>query len=224
MKSLFVAVFIFVSAVYCISAASLHNDGFNLYSGKKNFEIGDTIKVILNEEREIEYKSESSSYKNASISGGEALKGIIEFLPAISGEDSISASKKGNSKTESKINTVINTEITNIAENGALFISGYHSFIVNNQMDILQISGKANPSDIISGDRIYSSDLIDIKIVYKNELINTMSITSNDLLTIQNISTNSNYMSITTEYELEEDKKKKMLLFYINKIISLMFN
>ena len=195
-KAVYIILILFLFSAVKLNSESLYKEGYNLYSGAKEYEIGDTIKIIINEERIVKYRTESSSHKKANISGGEALQGLIDFLPQITGGDSISGSSEGKTKTETELEAVITAVVTNIQNDGKLEISGRHSFVFNNQADIIQISGIVDPSSIYSGNKVYSSDIIDVSIAYKNEMVNSISLSSNELIELQTVTTNTNYMDI----------------------------
>jgi flagellar L-ring protein precursor FlgH len=75
----------------------------------------------------------------------------------------------GTASKDASFITTISARIVKVMKNGNYFISGKREILVDNQKQIIQISGVIRPYDIDQNNRISSSQISDAKILYKTQ-------------------------------------------------------
>ncbi len=209
-------------------SATLWKEENNIYSKKGIYKVGDTLKIVFDENTLIQYRASTSDNGKITANSSKANGNLINFLPALGGNDSYQISKKSSTKSSRVFKNKLTVQITKILKNGNLQISGQHNILINNERESLTISGIVNPSDIKNKKYIYSTDIINPTISYKNYLIQNNIISKKDY--VQTYTTNISVVSgvtqrnITVNYEISKNKKNQLILQYLNKILSILFS
>ena len=89
--------------------------------------------------------------KNSQIRGNDAYRGL------------------GKTTRKSAVKAVISAVVTEIFPNGNLFVVGKHSINVNDETEIIQISGIVRPQDISQNNSVFSYQLAHAEISVKGE-------------------------------------------------------
>lgn len=76
---------------------------------------------------------------------------------------------QGSAVKDASFTTTVSARIVKILQNGNYFISGKREILVDDQKQIIQISGVIRPYDIDQNNRINSAQMSDAKILYKSE-------------------------------------------------------
>jgi flagellar L-ring protein precursor FlgH len=86
------------------------------------------------------------------------------------GSDSTSSYKGSATATkDASFNTTVSARIVKVMQNGNYFISGKREILIDDQKQIIQISGVIRPYDIDQFNRIDSASMSDAKILYKTQ-------------------------------------------------------
>ena len=155
-----------------------------LFSDHKAMHINDIVKVIISETA----KSSSSAAKQLSKADEKALGGgafsssgnnpaVNSYVNRLNGLSNIGFTSKSNSTykgqgsatKDASFTTIISARIVKVLSNGNYFITGKREILVDNQKQIIQISGVIRPYDIDQSNTINSSQMSDAKILYKSE-------------------------------------------------------
>lgn len=216
--SLFFVLLLILITTCFISAESLWIDSAaDLYSRKVVYNTGDSIKILIEEETTISYKSDSKALKsyNLNITGGE-LSGLFSFVPQGNVEENTSSQDKD----DFIIINSIQGRITQV-DNNYLTISGTKTYTINNKTSKVVIGGVVNIKDVYMN-TVRSSNIMDQTLSITTLLDNDNTIiTSEDLATvITNPDATSDFQE---ETQLSEEKKKELLLQYFNKLINVIF-
>ena len=75
----------------------------------------------------------------------------------------------GRTSRRSKVETTISAIIVQILENGNLFVVGEHVVNINNDKEIIEISGVVRQDDISPENEVYSHKIANAKISVKGE-------------------------------------------------------
>ncbi len=224
-----ILVLFFWAILMCLTqSATLWDEKNSIYSSIANYNVGDTLKIIFNEDSLIQYRASSSSSQKLSTSGLKSSGSFIDFLPPAGGNDAYSTGSKASTKSKKVIKNKITVQISKILNNGNIQISGQHNILINNQNETISITGIVNPKDIKNKKYVYSSDIINPAIVYRNYLVKDFNLTKKDI--IQTYSTNISVVSgvtqrnITKQYSLKDKKKQELILQQLNKILSILFS
>lgn len=169
-----------------VSTGSLFGQGENpLFSDHKAMHVNDIVTVVISETA----KSSNSGAKQlsrsdtANLGGGIAssvgatnsrvnlgIKKINGFTNVGFNTNSSSNYKgQGSATKDASFTTTLTARVVKILQNGNYFISGKREILIDNQKQIVQISGVIRPFDIDQYNRVNSSQVSEAKILYKTE-------------------------------------------------------
>lgn len=216
-KLLVLAFFIFALPI-TFRAISIWDDRrADIYSKKINYNVGDSVVVLITEESSYEYRSTGKGLKSykVDIRGGEA-KGIFDFIPTGSSEENLAL----NERDSLKVKNIIAARIVALNNNIAT-IQGIKNVSVNNRVSNIAIRGEVNISDI-KDNQILSSKLLNSTVTITTLLENSKTVISNR--DIQEVPVNPDSTTDTrTTNRLSKEKERELLLQYFNKILNTIF-
>jgi len=174
-----------------VSTGSLFGQGDNpLFSDRKAMHVNDLVTVVISETANSSNTGAKSlseadtmalgggvfSTGGASTGTGASgtTKNVIGGLNATTNTgfntNSTSSYKGSGSATKNAtFTTTISARVVKILKNGNYFISGKREILVDDQKQIIQISGVIRPYDIDQFNKINSSSVSDAKILYITE-------------------------------------------------------
>ncbi len=167
------------------STGSIFGQGDNpLFSDHKAMRVNDIVTVIISEVA----KSSNSVDKSLSEDDSSALGGGTFTAggtnPAVSSyanmangltnvgfqAKSTSAYKgKGASNKNASFTTTVTARVVKVLQNGNYFISGRREIMIDDEKQVIQISGVIRPYDIDQNNNINSSQMSEAKILYNSE-------------------------------------------------------
>lgn len=167
------------------STGSLFGKGDNpLFSDHKAMHVNDIVTVIISETA----KSSNTGARQLSKSDTTALGGgafttvsnnaaVNGYANKLNGLTNVgfNASSNNNFKGQSSatknasFTTTVSARIIKVLQNGNYFIEGSREILIDEQKQIIQISGVISPYDINQNNNINSSQISDAKILYKTE-------------------------------------------------------
>ena len=163
------------------STGSIFGQGDNpLFSDHKAMHVNDIVTVVIYEAAQSSNsgakqlsKSDATDLRAGVFTGGGAL-GAASALNGISDIGFTSGSEnsfKGQSSStkDAAFNTTISARIVKILQNGNYFVSGRREILIDEQKQIIQISGVIRPYDIDQYNKINSAQMSDAKILYKTQ-------------------------------------------------------
>lgn len=144
---------------------------------RKVISVGDMITVLISESTSATQQADTRTQKNSALSadmltnfdqvanllGNERLRRSQDF--EVNGNDRYSGS--GQTSRKSQVNAIITTQVTEVLDNGGLFILGYHKVNVNNETQTIRISGIVRPQDIAPNNTILSSQIAKAEVSIK---------------------------------------------------------
>jgi len=175
-----------------VSQGSIFGQGDNpLFSDRKAMHVNDIVTVVISEVA----KSSNTGAKqlsrvdtsalggglftttNATVSGLGASTTTQRAANALNGATNIgftsntnnSFKGSGTATKDASFTTTISARIVKILQNGNYFVSGKRELLIDDQKQIIQISGVIRPYDIDQFNNINSSKVSDAKILYKTE-------------------------------------------------------
>jgi len=169
-----------------VSTGSIFGQGENpLFSDHKAMNVYDIVTVVISESAKSsntgartlsESDSMSSSAPQFTYGGStDNLSAAVKKLTnatnfsATFPESKSSYKGSGSSTKDASFTTTISARIVKVLKNGNYFISGKREILVDDQKQIIQISGVIRPYDIDQNNKISSSQMSDAKILYKSE-------------------------------------------------------
>ncbi len=168
-----------------VSTGSIFGQGdAPLFSDHKAMHVHDIVKVIISETAQSSNKSakQLSEADNNVLGGGvfsaagdnpavNSYVGRLNGLTNVGFKSQSTSSYKGQGSLtkDAKFTTIISARIVKVLSNGNYFIEGRREILVDNQKQIMQISGVIRPYDIDQTNTINSNQISDAKILYKSE-------------------------------------------------------
>ncbi len=168
------------------SIGSLFGKGENpLFSDHKAMHINDIVTVAISETakssntgiKQLKESDESNLGGGIFSSTGAANGNINNTMAKVNGYSDIGFKAKSNNSykgqgkatKDASFTTTISARIVKVLQNGNYFISGTREILVDNQKQIVQISGVIRPYDIDQYNKINSTQISEAKILYRTE-------------------------------------------------------
>ena len=155
-----------------ISADSLwvkaqHNSMYTV--PQRQVGVGDVVTILISESTSAVQQARTSTEKQsglnadllsdwnqiANLLGNERIR--KDFDLQLGGGDSYQGS--GQTSRSSQVRAVVTAMVTEVLENGNLFIIGEHKVKVNNEVQVIQVSGIVRPRDISENNSVLSSQI-----------------------------------------------------------------
>jgi len=170
-----------------VSSGSIFGQGDNpLFSDRKAMHVNDIVTVVISEAaKSSNVGSKALTETDASALGGglfsstgagtnKSTQNQIDNLNAFSNigfnaNSTSNYSGSGSATKNASFTTTISARIVKVLKNGNYFISGKREILIDDQKQIVQLSGVIRPYDIDQFNNINSSSISDAKILYKTE-------------------------------------------------------
>lgn len=105
---------------------------------------------------------------NSAVSSAVSkLNGLADI--GLSGGSTSSYTGSGSATKNATFTTTVSSRIVKVMSNGNYFITGRREIMVDDQKQIMELSGVIRPYDIDQNNQISSSKISDAKILYANE-------------------------------------------------------
>ena len=145
----------------------------SLYSDVKAYKIGDVLSVIIAESNSASKNAQTSTKKQNKIAAdGAATTGALSGLfPGMSGSMDASNQFDGQGSTvkNGRLNSRITVKVIDVLANNNLLIEGSKTLELNEDTEVVTISGVVQPEYISSDNSVYSYQIANAKIVYKGK-------------------------------------------------------
>ncbi len=143
----------------------------SLYSDIKAAKVGDVLSVIIMESNSASKNSRTSTRKqNAAAIEGAATTGALSGLfPGASGSLDLSDQFTGQGATtrNGQISSRMTVRVVDLLPNSDLVVEGSKTLEINEDMEVVTISGIVRPSDISSSNTVYSHQVGNARVTYK---------------------------------------------------------
>lgn len=139
----------------------------NLYSAdRKSPRVGDVITILVSEQSSAQQEASTRTSKESGI--GLDLESSWDQVANLLGSETIrktfSGKLKGNddylgsgqTTRKSTVRAMVTAVITEILENGNVYVVGEHKVKVNSEMETIRVSGIIRPSDISAANTVDS--------------------------------------------------------------------
>ncbi|MEA1891873.1 MAG: flagellar basal body L-ring protein FlgH [Campylobacterota bacterium] len=167
------------------ASGSIFGKGDNpLFSDHKAMHVNDIVQVLISESTQSSNTAAKSitAADDSDLGGGtfvadganSAISGLANNLNGVSNigfttKSNSSFKGQGSSTKDASFNTIVSVRIVKVLENGNYFISGSREILIDDQKQVIQISGVIRPYDIDQYNKIDSSQMSEAKILYKTE-------------------------------------------------------
>lgn len=167
------------------STGSIFGQGENpLFSDHKAMHVNDIVTVEITESATSSNTASRALSKsdNLELGGGvvtnNGTNGAIDSLAGkingitnlgLTAESGSTFNGSGSTSKDASFATTISARIIKVLQNGNYFIAGRREIMIDNEKQIVQISGVIRPYDIDQNNKIASSQIADAKIYYGNQ-------------------------------------------------------
>jgi len=167
------------------STGSIFGQGDNpLFSDHKAMHVNDIVTVDISENAAASSSGSKDLSKDDSTNLGGGVfasnggnPAIGKYVGKVNGITDVGFSattanafkSSGSASKDASFSTTISARIVKVMKNGNYFISGKREILVDEQKQIIQISGVIRPYDIDQYNKISSSQMSDAKILYKTQ-------------------------------------------------------
>ena len=154
-----------LGGVYGVFASSM----YSLYSDHRAMKVDDILTILIDESAKAGSQSNTNTSKENSLglsaSGGS---GALSFVPAFgaNGSSKVGYDGKGGTSRAGSLVATISARITNVLDNGNLIIEGSKVVEINDEKEIIKITGMVRPQDIQQNNIVSSSSIADAQITY----------------------------------------------------------
>jgi flagellar L-ring protein precursor FlgH len=169
-----------------VSTGSVFGQGENpLFSDHKAMNVYDIVTVVisetakssstgskkLSESNEISFSAPTFTYGDTSKTMADGINRLnnVSAIGLTMPTSTSAFNGQGSAVKDASFTTTVSARIVKILQNGNYFISGKREILVDDQKQIIQISGVIRPYDIDQNNRINSEQMSDAKILYKTE-------------------------------------------------------
>ena len=173
------------------STGSIFGQGDNpLFSDRKAMRVNDIVTVVISETAKSSNvgakklsKSDETALGGGMFSTGGATTGtgangsVNSTIGKLNGFTNAgfntntknSFAGSGTATKDASFTTTVSARIVKVMQNGNYFVSGKREILIDDQKQVIQISGVIRPYDIDQFNRINSASMSEAKILYKTE-------------------------------------------------------
>lgn len=146
-------------------SANLHS----LYSDHRAMSVDDILTIIIDESAKAGSQSNTNTSKENGMDldggGGSGLLGFIPKLGA-TGSSKVNYDGKGGTSRQGSLVATISARVVRVLDNGNLVVEGSKVVEINEEKEIIKLTGMVRPSDIQKNNVVYSSNIADAEITY----------------------------------------------------------
>jgi hypothetical protein len=224
------------SAVY---GKSLWKDGLNVY--RLSVKKGEIVKIRFSEKTIMKYKVEQKQNNYQSTKGKKGGGNLFSFFPDTEVNENDTLRNQNNVSINNENNFVIPARVT-AAEGDLVSIEGVNSSLVNGEKFQIKFGGQFDVSSMNSDRSVLSTEIYDLNFqITKEPPVNTDLFSEKDMVfatnytelmtntTVSNNVTNltvvTNLSSLKLEFKgIQDEKKKQILVNYMNFIVNSLFH
>ncbi len=154
---------------FCASMYSMYND-------KKAYRTDDILTVVITESANASSQSGTNTTKQNDLSlQGMGGTGALKFLPSLGASAGSKVDYDGQAGTTrvGSLDAKISARVVQVLDNGNLVIDGSKIVEINDEKEIIKISGIVRPQDIEANNVIYSYNVADAQITYSGKGVAT---------------------------------------------------
>lgn len=158
--------FIAVMTITCgVISAPVHN----LFSDHRAMRVDDILTVYIVESAKAGSESNTKTSKENSMGvQADGGSGALRFLPSfgVNGGNKLGYSGTGGTSREGNLVATVSSRVIKVLDNGNLVIEGSKLVEINEEKEIIKLTGVVRPQDIQQNNIVYSSSIADAQITY----------------------------------------------------------
>lgn len=145
---------------------------FSLYTDKKGKQVGDVLTILIMENAESRSRNQTNTdeQNNMNVSGS-AGTGWLDIIPGLGWSGQSDNRYIGNGRTErnGQLSATLAVKIVEVLDNRNLVISGAKQVTMNNETEIIEVSGIVRPEDVAADNSVFSYKIADAVIQYSGD-------------------------------------------------------
>jgi flagellar L-ring protein FlgH len=144
----------------------------NIFSDRRAVRTDDILTVIITESAKAGSESGTNTKKHNDVSvSGMNGSGMLKFLPGLgaSGSNDVNYDGKANTSREGSLVAKVSARVVQVLDNGNLVINGSKVVEINDEKELIKVSGVVRPQDIESNNIVYSYNIADAQITYSGK-------------------------------------------------------
>ncbi|MBN1575756.1 MAG: flagellar basal body L-ring protein FlgH [Chitinispirillaceae bacterium] len=141
----------------------------NLFSDHRAMRVDDILTIMIVESAKAGSESGTTTSKENSVGlEGGGGSGALRMIPGfgLSGGSKVGYDGKGGTSREGSLVATISARVIKVQDNGNLVIEGSKVVEINDEKEIIKITGIVRPQDVRKDNVIYSSNIADAEITY----------------------------------------------------------
>lgn len=171
------AMAIVLTLTAAVGAESLYREGASgasLFADLRARAVNDILTILIVEQssssRTAATKSEKNTSRTAGVSkwpqllGGKDLQGILQDQLNLSLQGQASHDGKGSIDRTDNVTGQIAARVVKVLDNGNLIVEGRRAVLVNDETQIVTISGVVRPQDVTARNTVLSSQIADAEV------------------------------------------------------------
>ena len=142
---------------------------FSLTGDRKSHLVDDVITVNVGEDNtatnNAQTRTQSQSTGKVAVGGNT---GLLKYLPSAGMGSDLEAgfNGQGNTVRQGSMTAVVSARVMEVLPNGTLRIEGSKQVVINDETEVLSVSGLGRPEDIAADNSVPSGRVADAKISY----------------------------------------------------------
>ena len=145
----------------------------SIYSDVKAKKVGDILYVIISENNSASKNAQTSTNKQnkASVEGNATSGALKGLFPGMSGDIDLGNQYQGQASTtrSGKFTSQMTAVVVDVLPNRTLIVEGIKTMEINEDLEVMTLSGIVQPEHISSSNTIYSYQIANAKITYKGK-------------------------------------------------------
>jgi len=144
----------------------------SLFTDHRAYNVGDLLTVLIYESAQGSNVSESNNKKDNKIeASGVKGTGVLKFLPLLGASTETKNETKGSGETvrSGSLIAKMTATVKAVRENGDLIIEGTKEVGVNQDREIITLSGVVRSEDVGGNNTVYSYNIGEAKITYQGK-------------------------------------------------------
>lgn len=144
------------------------DDASDMYRDKDEFNAGDLITIEIDEAASAIQDADSDASSSTDV-GLESGQGLLDFINPFSAGVTSSESAEGITQRSGSLEADITVTVEEVLDNGNLRVIGDKAITINDEKQIIQLSGIIRPDDVTAENTIESRLVADPEIKYEGE-------------------------------------------------------
>jgi len=148
------------------AATSLWTGSGSLYTDNKARQVGDLVTIIIVERAQATSTTQTQTGANSSVSFGPILWDSLPLVPGFSAGGGDSFRGGGSTTRGGTLNARMTAQVIEVLPTGNLRIEGRQTIVVNDEEQVIVVSGVVRPQDIAPDNTVLSTFVADATITY----------------------------------------------------------